>query len=1194
MIETILNERYQLEAELGTGGMGTIYRAHDRLLNRDVAVKLLNKSGLGTEGRAHLLHEAQAAARLNHPNIVTIYDAGEAESVPYIVMELVPGEDLTARMPDTLEKQLSTARQICSALEHAHSHGIIHRDLKPENVLVLADGTVKLTDFGLARSVTSRITSDGLIVGTPFYISPEVALRREVDGRADLYSLGVMMYEMTTGQLPFTADDPLAVISQHLYSPVVPPRARNPKIPSGLDALIVQLLSKQPSDRPASAGDTRQMLELLENVNRLNLGSSPELDLPVLNRLARGRLVGRELELEKAKALWMRAIQGEGDSLLITGEPGIGKTRLANELAARIAVTGGRVVSGTCYAEGGVPYAPFAHMIRESLRQYGSSLNLPDFILHDLSAIAPDLGSGSGRKSGFDAATEQQQLFESAGEWVTALSQQAPLMLFVDDIHWADSGTLYMLRSLARQASSLRLLIVMTYREVELVESSPLHTVLHDFSRERLADRIKLSRFTLEQTREMLTSLLQAMEPVDDSLVESIHHETEGNPFFIEEVTKELIEQGKLCYEEVCWVPKMVDQIEIPQSVRLTIQSRLARLPEPTQEVLRVAAFLGRDFEVNTLQAALDLPEDDVIEAIENAERAQIIEEVSGQSRFSSLTYSFAHALIPSTLRDRTSTIRQQRMHRKVAAAIEATHPNDGLFFEVLAKHYELAGDAENALENLRKAGRRSLEVFANQEAENQFLAALDLVETGIGKAELHEGLAEALFRQSRFDEADNHFQKALEIFQNAGDADKTAFLITRRARSNWFLHELDRSLAICQEGFEELRKMGIDPEKTESPGIAALLHETARAYRFTGQPEQALELCRRAVEMSEKLGQVDVLADSLATLGILPNISREEARQVLERSVALADKHSLLLTAIRGHINLGETYRSTGMLAPALDQIWKARENSHRIGMKIWETDVLVTIIDILLDMGQLQKALQELYNLMILIREYPENNPNRLWAYTIEAKYYQCAGDWETALQKYSNCRKIAADSQYSKYLISTAKNHAEALLHAGQLEESEKLLADVLLASHDELEFDQYVSHLLLAVIHARTGRAASAQQTLDTLLTQQPADHNWVFQPMIQWVTAEICAAEGRWDEASAAFHAAGDENAQAGASWWHAYYIYEHASALQRSGRPEFLEEASGLYSQALDMFDKMQAEGYVNLLRSKVESVKAN
>jgi LuxR family maltose regulon positive regulatory protein len=288
-VGSLLNERYRLDAKLGQGGMGVVYSAHDTLLDRDVAIKVVSATVLSAESRARLLREAQAAAKLNHPNIVSVYDAGEAcpepveacpesvegPGVPFIVMELVKGESLYniqvtgERRPRALEDTLSIAKQICAALEHAHAHGIIHRDLKPENVLIAPDGSAKLMDFGLAHIATSRRITKGAIVGTVFYLAPEQAVGGEIDSRVDLYALGVMLYELTAGRLPFTGDDPLAVISQHLHAPVVPPSAHSAAIPPAFDALIVRLLGKRPEDRPASATEVRQALDGLTLVTQV-------------------------------------------------------------------------------------------------------------------------------------------------------------------------------------------------------------------------------------------------------------------------------------------------------------------------------------------------------------------------------------------------------------------------------------------------------------------------------------------------------------------------------------------------------------------------------------------------------------------------------------------------------------------------------------------------------------------------------------------------------------------------------------------------------------------------------------------------------------------------------------------------------------------------------------------------------------
>ncbi len=266
MLSRLIQDRYRLDKEIGQGGMGVVYQARDMFLDRSIAVKVLMSASSEDERRERLLQEARAVAGLNHPNIVTVHDAGEfqlsqdSSTMPFIVMELIDGKALHEHQISNWEEIISITQQICAALEHAHSNGIIHRDLKPENVLITPGGVVKIMDFGLARSGVSRLTDQGDIAGTVYYLAPELASGEEYDGRADLYALGVMLYELTTGELPFMAEDPVEVIALHLREPVMPPREKNLDVPPFLNDLIVNLLSKRPDDRPASASEVLEAL----------------------------------------------------------------------------------------------------------------------------------------------------------------------------------------------------------------------------------------------------------------------------------------------------------------------------------------------------------------------------------------------------------------------------------------------------------------------------------------------------------------------------------------------------------------------------------------------------------------------------------------------------------------------------------------------------------------------------------------------------------------------------------------------------------------------------------------------------------------------------------------------------------------------------------------------------------------------
>ena len=276
MLRNILDGRYVLAESLGSGGMAEVYLAHDEVLDRDVALKVLRSQYVRDEEFAERFRrEARSAARLSHPNIVQVYDRGETEDgTCYIAMEYVSGGTLKKRIeekgPFESRKAAAVAAQIADALGEAHEHGVIHRDIKPQNVLVTSSGDLKVTDFGIARAASAvTISVTNAVFGTAGYISPEQALGESVSPASDLYSLGVILYEMLTGELPYTADNPMAVCMKHVTEPLRPPKELNPAIPEAMNALVVKLLAKDPADRYGSAAD------LLADLERVRDGRHP-------------------------------------------------------------------------------------------------------------------------------------------------------------------------------------------------------------------------------------------------------------------------------------------------------------------------------------------------------------------------------------------------------------------------------------------------------------------------------------------------------------------------------------------------------------------------------------------------------------------------------------------------------------------------------------------------------------------------------------------------------------------------------------------------------------------------------------------------------------------------------------------------------------------------------------------------------
>ncbi len=963
---TILRERYRLDSELGRGGMGTVYRATDLELQREVAVKVLSAAYQNSDARERLIREARAAAALNHPHIVTIHDVGEFSGFPFLVMELVSGPRLSQARPSDFARVVAIAIQICDALEHAHNNEIVHRDLKPDNVLLSGPGdstNVKLADLGLALpAYAARISRAGIIVGTAAYMAPEQALGQTIDGRADLYALGVLLYELTTGRVPFTGDDPLTIVSQHVHAPVVPPRVLRSDIPPLLETIIVRLLAKDPAQRFSTAAETRAAL-----IESLKMESAPAESAPVvaiLDALARGRLVGRGSELAEARELWQRAREGRGHGVLLSGEPGAGKTRLARELTIQAAVDGALVLSGGCYEyEAATPYLPFVEAFRRWIREEPSNDKLRE-ILGDtatqIAKLAPEIETRLGpfpERQELAAHEERLLFFDAVVQVFSNIARRQSLLFYADDLHWADRGTLWLLGHLLRQLRNERVLILGAYRETELDRTHPLAKSLVDWNRERLITRIMLRRFNESETGDQLGALLG--ERVSGEFAVAVHRETEGNPFFVEEVLKALIERGSVRRESGRWRRCDMDQMLIPQSVKEAIGNRLDRVSQDTNDVLRVCAILGKVFTFEELSAAAEQNEDTLLDALDEAVGAQLIAAGSGDS------FSFTHDKIREVLYEELNPIRRRRLHRHVAEGLEQHCQRGQCAVEKLAHHYIQAGDHQRGLEYAKQAAAEAVRVFAFDEAIAAYGRARDCAEAlGLTDEQVaqEEAIGKAFMLHGDTILAAEHFERALAL---ATDSATRARLQCQAAASLVTTGD--------PRGSEYLREalQALDPVANPLETANALSTE-ARFHHLAGRHKKAIELLLRAGELVAPTADGETLSTFAAPMiaqiyaytagGYQHYGLYDEADRWARRAIEFGEKHNVLFAQAAGYEFLGEDSVHRGDYEGGLKYAERELEIAEKLHSRERRAWIHYYSSQCRLFLGELERAEQEL----------------------------------------------------------------------------------------------------------------------------------------------------------------------------------------------------------------------------------------
>lgn len=618
------------------------------------------------------------------------------------------------------------------------------------------------------------------------------------------------------------------------------------------------------------------------------------------------RLVGRDGEVDALLGAWKEAAAGARRLVLLSGEPGIGKTRLAAEVAALAHGEGGVVLWGGCAEDLGIPYEPFAEALGllahawpldEPVRRLGSLAGELGRLLPDLDRLLPGLDAPLRS----DPESERARLFDAVSELLAELAEEHPVVLVLDDLHWAAKPTLLMLRHLLRAPRPTRLLVVGTYRDTDLDRRHPLAEMLADLRRDGEGVRLALTGLGAEGVEALMAAAAgHDMEPAGRELAVAVHRETEGNPFFIREVLLHLVETGAIVQQDGVWTAGPT-AIGIPEGVREVIGRRLSHLPEETNEVLAAASVLGRSFDLGLLAALTGSTPAEVSEQLEPAEAANLLRPVDDRGA----SFEFAHALVRSTLYDELATSRRLRLHREAGRALEGSGGAERHLADV-ARHFAEAaalGEVDRAVDYGRRAGDQAMADLAFEEAAAHYERALGVLEVAEGddavvRCDLLTALGLALVHASD-PEHRKVLRVAIEFARQLDDAERLADAVLALGYQFWTRLEFgvaDEELRALLE--DSLTALGPDGDVRRH--VLLLAHLSWVMGWHPGLRERALALRDQSLREARAFGDPETLGDVLSAQFALIDTSdptgpprlQEELDELIALSEGLSDRH--------------------------------------------------------------------------------------------------------------------------------------------------------------------------------------------------------------------------------------------------------------------------------------------------------------
>jgi len=923
---------YRIVSELGAGGMGTVYLAEvagagSRLApGSRVALKVVHPHLLKTPGFfKRFLREAVLGKKVMHENVVRTFDADtllvEDQQVNFMVMEYVEGRCLRellndlGTVPETLLREI--ALQTAAGLAAIHDAGIVHRDLKPENILITDAHEVRIMDLGVAKlqEASVALTREGHFAGSFLYAAPEQFGGIDVGPAVDLYSLGVILYELGTGHNPFRHEDTGAIIHAHMAQIPAPVTDDNPDLSAFFGELVHKLLAKRPEDRFESA---RRVHALLQEGERSRWWGERELQLhahsiPLPKILVRREtgLHGRESELALLAEAWEKAKQGDGHALLLEGEAGIGKTRLADAFVRSLQGEEAHVLYGSYPPSGGLGglsdavIGRFGHQgLEEALGPY---LTVTPSLIPAFAALlrqeTPPTGVEPMRGHAIHAVT---------CHLMRALADEKPTLWVVDDLQFAPRESRQGVLSMARAAAARRVLLLLTTRP-GLPEDELAH-----FSRLENFQRVSLDRLGARDVIELLRDALKS-EGLAKRLGGTIAYKSDGVPFFVLELLRSLKEGAllKQTPDGTYVQTQPITDIRAPSAIKDLIDGRLRELSKEERAILDVGAVQGFEFDPDLVARVLERKRVRVLQDLAEVEhRAGIVRAAGRAYRFDQ---NQIHEIVLADLSDAL----QEEYHTLLAAAFgerSSIGPEaDGEQAHFLAWHHLHGNDPEQGLPFLKQALRYLERSYLND-------AVIELTDRVLAQ----EGLVTGGER----------------IDLLCSKADRVGFV----GQSQEALHILDEALQLAV-------KLGDRALQAEVHMAAAVhYHNTARFDALLVAAQAALDNAVEAGDRKNEVGAANALAAAFSNLG-----RYEEAQEQFERGLALAREREDTLMEALLTINVGVLYTYRGRLAEGQATLRRAASLAAETGRQSTLAAAKHNVASVTNQLGYHEEALAE-----------------------------------------------------------------------------------------------------------------------------------------------------------------------------------------------------------------------------------------